>query len=433
MKFYNINSSNQFVSFKEAVLTGIQGSEGLYMPAQIPQLPESFFNALPHLTLQEIAYQVSLSMLGDDMPVAVLQRIANSVCTFPIPLVNLSEQISVLELFHGPTLAFKDVGARFMAAVFEYLMEGENNPTRILVATSGDTGGAVANAFHNRKGIEVTILFPKGMVSPLQELQLTTLGGNVEAVEVDGTFDDCQRMVKSAFADASLHDKVRLASANSINFARLFPQSFYYFYAMAQLPKQKGKVAISVPSGNFGNLTAGLLAKLMGLAVDTFIAATNANCSVTNYFTSGGSFKPMPTVATISNAMDVGNPSNFPRMTELYTSNFSRLSNDVQSFSFSDEATKTCMRKVYNESQYILDPHGAVGYMGVTNWLKNNPYGHGVFLETAHPSKFKEVVESVLNKEVEVPESLLALRSKSGHKNSMSANYELLRDYLLSK
>lgn len=432
MKFYNLNNPTRFVTLKEAVLTGIQGSDGLYMPESIPVLSPGFFDRLPDMSLQQIAHEVTQAMLGDDLSKEVIKQITEDALNFPIPLVQLDENIYALELFHGPTLAFKDVGARFMAGLFEHLLQQDDKQIHILVATSGDTGGAVANAFFNKRNIRVTILYPSGKVSPLQELQLTTLGGNIHALEVDGTFDDCQALVKQAFADASIQNQINLASANSINFARFFPQSFYYFYAYGQLQKLHpgSQVVISVPSGNFGNLTGGLVAKRMGLPVHHYIAANNANDVVKEYLHTG-TYTARPSVQTISNAMDVGNPSNFSRMLSLYNNNWDAMKADVSGYSYSDDETKKAIAAVLENHNYLCDPHGAVGYLALEEYLDGKPYSTGVFLETAHPCKFNEVVEEVIDVKVAIPESLQAMQGRQQYKQNMQADYEKLKDYLL--
>jgi len=432
MQYFNLNSPDKKVSLTEAVLTGIQGSSGLFMPERIPQLPASFFDTIGDMALTDMAFTVGKAMFGEDVEEESLKRIIEDTLSFALPVQQVAGNTYVLELFHGPTLAFKDVGARFMAGLFEYLIANHAVPDiHILVATSGDTGGAVANAFFNKKGIRVTILFPKGKVSPLQELQLTTLGGNISAIEVEGTFDDCQAMVKQAFADSSLEGKINLASANSINFARLFPQSFYYFHAYAQLSKLGKPLIVSVPSGNFGNLTAGLIAKRMGLPIERFIAATNSNKIVPDYLESGV-YTPAPSVQTISNAMDVGNPSNFSRMLHLYGDSLTAMQHDLVGYHYSDEATLDCMKKVHDATGYTLDPHGAVAYMALQEELKKSPDATGLFLETAHPAKFIDVVKDALGEYPAIPEALKSLEGKEAKKHSIKADYALLKEYILA-
>jgi threonine synthase len=407
MNYYNINNPSEKVSFKQAVLKSVIQISGLYMPENIPLLPPAFFNKLNELSLQEIASEVSKAMLNGDIPDGVIEHIVNEAFTFEIPLKQLDENLYVLELFHGPTLAFKDVGARYMAGLFEYLLQNENQEITILVATSGDTGSAVANAFFNRKGIKVFILYPSGGVSDIQEKQLTSTGGNVIALEIEGDFDDCQRLVKLAFTDAELNNRLNLTSANSINFARLFPQSFYYFYALAQLKRMAKPVAVSVPSGNFGNLTAGLIARKMGLPVHNFIAATNVNRAVPDYLINGR-FEPQPTRHTITNAMDVGNPSNFPRILDIYKNQYQAIAAVIKGYWFTDAQTIQAMYDLHNKYAYQADPHGAVAYLGLMEYMaKNNCTG--IFLETAHPAKFPVEVEKATNTKVQIPVAIKKL------------------------
>lgn len=407
MLYYNLNYPAEKVSLKDAVLRSITTEAGLFMPEKIPQLSKEFINNLSHFDLQQIALEVSLQMFKDDISENDLKQIINASLTFPVPLVNLSSNLFVLELFHGPTLAFKDVGARFMASLFEYFLKNENKEITILVATSGDTGSAVANAFYNKKGINVVILYPSGKVSELQEKQLTTMGGNISALEVDGNFDDCQRMVKQAFADENLNRNLNLTSANSINFGRLFPQSFYYFHSVAQL-ENKNPVIISIPSGNFGNLTAGLIAKKMGLAVKHYIASTNSNHAVPDYLKTGV-FNPAHTKYTISNAMDVGNPSNFPRILGLYSNNHNEIASYVKGFWFNDDETREGMKELNQKYNYISDPHGAIGYLGLKQYGLDHDFNY-IFLETAHPAKFPVEVEKATLQKVKIPAELEKLR-----------------------
>jgi threonine synthase len=404
MNYYDIKNPSQKVSLKEAVLRSISAESGLYMPERIPALPASFFANLSNLNLQEIAFEVSNAMMGEDIPKEAIKQIVNKALSFPIPLKQLDENLFVLELFHGPTLAFKDVGARFMAGLFQYFLRNENREVVILVATSGDTGSAVANAFYNIKGVKVVILYPSGKVSELQEKQLTTMGGNITAFEVDGNFDDCQRMVKQAFADTELNRQLNLTSANSINFARLFPQSFFYFNAVAQLGKVDKPVVISVPSGNFGNLTSGLIARKMGLPIHQFIAATNRNHVVPDYLQSG-EYQPQQTYHTITNAMDVGNPSNFPRMLEIYQKQHLSMATDIKGYWFTDDQTRAAMADLQAKYGFQSDPHGAVAYAGLieSGFLKDNI---GIFLETAHPAKFPGEVQKSTHVKVQIPEKL---------------------------
>jgi threonine synthase len=414
MKFYNISNPTEKVSLRQAVLRSLSQSSDLYMPENIPCMSDQFFSMLKRSGLREIAFEVSKTMFGDDIPDEVLEKIVSEAFTFSIPLKQLDSDLYVLELFHGPTLAFKDVGARFMAGIFDYLVKDEKKEITILVATSGDTGSAVANAFYNREGIKVIILYPSGKVSGIQEKQLTTTGGNITALEVEGNFDDCQRLVKSAFADKDLNNRLNLTSANSINFARLFPQSFYYFYAIAQLPEKEKTVVFSVPSGNFGNLTAGLIAKKMGLRVRNFIASTNSNHTVVDYLATGF-FNPNQTQHTITNAMDVGNPSNFPRILNLYGGKHSNIACDLKGFWFTDPETRQAMVDLHQKYNYLADPHGAVAYAGLRKYMEKYNY-NGIFLETAHPAKFKEEVERATNVKIVLPgvlKNILALDKKS--------------------
>ncbi len=435
MKYYSLNEPSKLVSLKEAVLTGIQGSDGLFMPQHIPQLEKSFIENLHLYSLQEIGFEIAKLFLNEDVEVAIIRKIVNDALNFEIPLVKVRDNIFALELFHGPTLAFKDVGARFMARLFACFLKNDNQQIHILVATSGDTGGAVANAFWNVPNINVTILYPSGKVSFLQEKQLTTLGKNIHALEVNGTFDDCQTLVKKAFADNSLQQHITLASANSINLARLIPQSFYYFWAYAQIKNANANnknIAMCVPSGNFGNLTAGLMAKKMGLPIHQFIAATNANDIVPQYL-STGNYNPQPSQQTISNAMDVGNPSNFSRIMALYNNDYEAVKKDLTGFSFSDEATKATMVNVFQNDNYTLDPHGAVGFAALKEYQKTNPGSTGIFFETAHPAKFMDVVEETLRVKIKVPDALQEVANKSKHAEKMEANYEALKTYLLNR
>jgi threonine synthase len=428
MKFYNLSNPGETVSLKQAVLHTPADGFGLYMPLEIPALPPAFFEALPRLNLVEAGLEVAHAMLGGDVEAAALRRIVEQALNFEIPLRPLHDNLAVLELFHGPTLAFKDVGARFMAGLFAYFMEREDRECTILVATSGDTGSAVASAFWRQPGIRVVILYPSGKVSPLQEKQLTTMGENITALEINGTFDDCQRLVKQAFGDPALQG-ARLTSANSINFARLFPQSFYYFHAWGQLPEPRRPVVFCVPSGNFGNLTAGLLAKRMGLPVHHYVAATNANDAVPRYLATG-LFEPKPSVTTLSNAMDVGNPSNFPRMLALYGGSYAALRKDVTGEVVTEAETRATMQEVYHRHGYLLDPHGAVGYAALQRYLAGHPDHQGLFLETAHPAKFIDVVEGTVGVRVELPEELARFAGRAKRSIRMENEYEALKGFL---
>lgn len=432
MRFYSTKNKTRLYSLSEAVLKGLPEDNGLFMPEFIPQLPESFWKNIGAFSIGEIANEVASLFLEGDIPKNKIEELTLDAMNFPVPLVGLDERTSVLELFHGPTLAFKDVGARFMARVMSWLNRNENSKLTILVATSGDTGSAVADGFYRVPGIEVIILYPSGKVSPLQEKQLTTLGENITALEILGSFDDCQRLVKTAFLDSSLKGKYRLSSANSISIARLIPQSFYYIDAWKQMQQsQKYPVVFSVPSGNFGNLTAGLFAKRMGLPVEMFIAANNANHPVEEYLKTGV-FKPEPTITTISNAMDVGVPSNFIRMKDLYEENVNLMRKDIQAFSFSDDETRKAMQEVYSSKKYILDPHGAVAYLGWKSWQNKASAGaHGIVLETAHPAKFIDVVEETLKMTLTLPSKLSSIADKTKKSIVLKAEYMDFLSFLL--
>ena len=429
MILYSTNNKENTADLKKAVMKGLPEDNGLYMPSEIPQLPKEFIENLSDYSFQEIAFTVSKTLLQDAIQENELKKIIENSITFPAPVVNLNEDMSVLELFHGPSLAFKDFGARFMAQLMSYFNRDEDKELVILVATSGDTGGAVAAGFHKTPGIKVVILYPSGKVSHLQEKQLTTLGHNITALEVDGTFDDCQALVKKAFLDEELNKNIRLSSANSINIARLIPQSFYYFEAYKQLKTDK-KVAFCIPSGNFGNLTAGLLAKRMGLPVHEFIAATNDNNVVPDYLETG-KYTPRPSVATLSNAMDVGNPSNFARMNDLYCSTWDIMKEEIKGFSYTDNATETGVLEVKTSFDYTIDPHGAVGYLALKDYQKANKDVHGVILETAHPSKFLPDVERILGNKIEVPERLAILSDKKKESIPISIEFSPFKDWLL--
>ncbi|TRX57667.1 threonine synthase [Fulvivirga sp. M361] len=426
MKFYSTHRAVEMTSFREAVIKGLPADNGLFMPESIPALDQAFLNNLANLSLPEIAHTVALPFVDGEIPSGVLQTIVEETLAFALPVVNVHDNIFSLELFHGPTCAFKDVGARFLARCLSHFSDEK---VTVLVATSGDTGSAVANGFLGVENVDVIILYPKGKVSHLQEQQLTTLGQNITALEVEGTFDDCQSMVKHAFLDKELNKAIKLTSANSINIARLLPQSFYYFWAMAQM-KDHEKVTFSVPSGNYGNLTAGLLAKSMGLNIHGFVASSNINDIVPKYIKTG-SFESKPSKQTISNAMDVGNPSNFGRMTELYGQSWEKLTDNITGFSYNDHETKTAMKEVYEQYNYVLDPHGAVGYLGLTEYLKNNN-GTGVFLETAHPAKFIDTVTEVIG-EIEIPERLSVYLEKEKKSTLISNSYGALRACLLGQ
>jgi threonine synthase len=425
MRYYSLNNSSPLTSFKKAVQNGIAPDRGLYFPEKITPISEDFINNIGDYSNEEIAYEVIKQFVGDEIPANILKEIIKKTISFDFPVVNLDQNIGSLELFHGPTMAFKDVGARFMSQCLEYFNQDKTEDITVLVATSGDTGGAVANGFLNAKGVQVVILYPKGKVSEIQEKQLTTLGNNITALEVDGVFDDCQEMVKSAFLDKNISRN--LTSANSINVARWLPQMFYFFFAYKQVSKHYKDIVFSVPSGNFGNICAGLLAQKLGLPVKHFVASTNINDTVPQYLLNGN-YDPKPSKATISNAMDVGNPSNFIRIQELFDNNLSSLKKSFSSFSFSDDETKIMMKSIHDKFNYISEPHGAIGYLGLKKYgLKTNEFG--VFLETAHPVKFLEVVEETLSVNVEIPHKIKQVMSKEKVATSVS-NYQELKMFL---
>jgi threonine synthase len=428
MNFYNINNPSEKADLKKAVLSSLPKTPGLYMPEYLPVMHTDFIKNLGKFDQQEIAFEVTKTMLGSDLPDNVIEDIITSSITFPLPLVQLSEKLFVLELFHGPTLAFKDVGARFMAALFEYLLRGENRETTILAATSGDTGSAVANSFFGKKGIKVVILYPSGRVSRIQEKMLTTVGGNVTAIEVDGTFDDCQRMVKEAFSDQELNLRMNLTSANSINFARLFPQTFYYFGAASQLKNRAVPFSVSVPSGNYGNLTAGIIAGRMGLAVKHFIASSNANNAVTDYLATG-KYLPKSTIPTLTNAMDVGDPGNFPRLLRLFSDSHDEMTAQIKGYWFSDTQTLAAIDELSSLYGYQADPHGAVAYLGINEYLKMND-ATGIFLETAHPVKFNAETGNDQYSEVNMPENLRELLSSQKVAIKMAPLFSELKSFL---
>ncbi len=442
MKLHSTKNVDALFSLKDAVLKGLPNDNGLFVPLRINSLPKSFFLELDQYSFSELSFIVAKTLLDGAIPEKELEKIVKEAISFPAPLIDLDETTKVLELFHGPTLAFKDFGARFMSRLIGYFNKDEKKELFILVATSGDTGGAVASGFYKTPGIKVIILYPSGRVSPLQEKQLTTLGHNINAIEVDGSFDDCQAMVKAAFLDGELNKKIRLSSANSINIARLIPQSFYYFEAYKQVSNKDLPVVFSVPSGNFGNLTAGLLAKRMGLPVHKFIAATNSNSIVPSYLKTGF-YSPQPSIATISNAMDVGNPSNFYRLLFLYmdhlapvgldSSTWNNMKKDILGYSYSDETTRVAIKEVYDQYQYQIDPHGAVGYLALKEYQKHFPNTTGIILETAHPSKFISEVESTLNTKVDVPERLARLSELPKEATSMDIQFNSLKNYLLER
>ena len=432
MKYFSLNGNANEVSFEEAVVKGLAPDRGLYFPKEIPVLDKSFVNNLAAFPNQEIAFKTIQPFVGNDIESESLRKIINETLCFEFPLISIEENIHSLELFHGPTLAFKDVGARFMARCLAYFNKQSNRKITVLVATSGDTGGAVANGFLGVDGVEVVILYPKGRVSAIQEGQLTTLGNNITALEVNGSFDDCQTMVKSAFLDSQITQKITLTSANSINVARWLPQMFYYFFAFKTLenPLHK-KVAFAVPSGNFGNICAGLMSQQMGLPIHHFIAGTNANDTVPKFLESG-TYKPKQSQATISNAMDVGDPSNFIRIQQLFNGSLNKIKTGLSSFSYTDLETKEAMQRVYKDSNYVLDPHGAIGYLALSDFLKKHPDYCGVFLETAHPAKFLETVENTLQTKISIPLPLQEVLKKE-KKSRRIENYDALKEYLLTE
>ncbi|MBL7814892.1 MAG: threonine synthase [Saprospiraceae bacterium] len=429
MRLYSTKNPHKFVSLKEAVFKGLPEDNGLYMPENIPQLSPLFINNLKNHSFQSIAFEVAKTIIGDSIPEKDLKNIVEAAIDFPAPVVKLDEVTHVLELFHGPSLAFKDFGARFMAQLMSYFNQEDKKELVILVATSGDTGGAVAAGFYKTLGIKVVILYPSGKVSMLQEKQLTTLGENITALEINGTFDDCQALVKKAFLDETLTAKIQLSSANSINISRLIPQSFYYFEAYKQIESADKPVVFSVPSGNFGNLTAGLFAKKMGLPIHEFIAATNANDVVPQYLTTG-EYKPIPSVRTLSNAMDVGNPSNFARMLDIYGSTWNNMTEEIKGYAFDDETTKKAVKEIFEKYNYIIDPHGAVGYLALKEYQKTTD-ALGIVLETAHPTKFLDDMGSILEQEIPIPERLAVLSEKEKVAVPMSIDFENFKEWLL--
>lgn len=433
MQYYSTNGTAPKASLQDAVVRGLAPDKGLYMPERIPTIPQAFFNNIGEMSFHDIAYVVANTLFGEDIDSATLKEIVNDTLNFDIPLVHVDENRYSLELFHGPTLAFKDVGARFMARLLSYFNKQKGSKeVNVLVATSGDTGSAVANGFLGVQGVRVFVLYPKGKVSKIQEAQFTTLGKNITALEISGTFDDCQALVKSAFMDEELNEKLQLTSANSINVARFLPQMFYYFYAYAQLAKM-GKpldnVVISVPSGNFGNITAGLIGKRMGLPIKRFIAANNRNDIFYQYLLSGN-YNPRPSISTIANAMDVGAPSNFARILDLYGNSHSAIKEEISGCTYTDEQIAETLKDTYNKTNYLLDPHGAVGYRSLLDGLNENEIG--IFLETAHPAKFKDTVESIIDNNVSIPGKLAAFMKGNKSTIKLPASFSNLKKYLLT-
>lgn len=432
MQLYSTKNTTADFTLKEAIFKGLPDDSGLFMPHHIPVLPKTFFDNIQKMSLQEIAFEVSKNILQGAVDEEQLKSIVNDAINFDAPLIPLEDNIYALELFHGPTFAFKDFGARFMSRLMSYFIDEKREKIHILVATSGDTGSAVAQGFLGVPGIHVTILYPGGKVSEVQEKQFTTLGSNITALEVAGTFDDCQRLVKQAFADKELNDVMELTSANSINIARLIPQSFYYFYAYSRLDTRK-PVVFSVPSGNFGNILGGLLAQKMGLPIHKFIAATNANSVVPEYLTSG-KFTPRTSVRTIANAMDVGNPSNFERILDIFKGTFEDIRENIIGNYYTDDDVRKIIKDVYDNRHYIIDPHSAIGYQGLKDFLKTEEGKvNGVFLGTAHPAKFWEIVEPVIGEKVELPPALREALSKPTQSQRMSADFNDFKEYLLKE
>lgn len=429
MKYYSLHNKAPQVTFRDAVINGIAPDRGLYFPEEIPRLPQKFFDTITSRSDQEIAYQAIHPFVAPDIPDGALKEILGQVLDFDFPLVEIGPDKAALELFHGPTMAFKDVGARFMAQCLGYFSQGSSMEITVLVATSGDTGGAVANGFLGVEGVKVVILYPSGKVSDIQERQLTTLGQNITALEVEGTFDDCQDMVKTAFLDTELMDGLQLTSANSINVARWLPQLFYFLFAFKKTKSKNRDLVFSVPSGNFGNLCAGVLAQQMGMPVRHFVAATNVNDTVPEFMRTGH-YNPKPSTATLSNAMDVGDPSNFIRIQQLYDNKFDRLSKNLSSYSFTDRETRNAMVELYERWGYIADPHGAVGYLGLSKYQESHPHSYGIFLETAHPVKFLEVVETTLKQPLEIPPQILKILDRNKESIQIKT-YGQLKQHLL--
>lgn len=434
MIYYSTTGNAPETNLADAVIKGLAPDKGLYMPNKIKELPKEFYENIANLSLQEISFTVAEALFGEDIDSETLRKIAYDTMAFDIPAVKVEDNIYSLELFHGPTLAFKDVGGRFMARMLGHFIASgkDNREVNVLVATSGDTGSAVANGFLNVPGIKVYVLYPQGKVTEIQEKQFTTLGNNITAIEVDGTFDDCQALVKNAFMDDELNAAMKLTSANSINLARFLPQSFYYFYAYAQLAKvgKEGELVCCVPSGNFGNLTAGLIAKKMGLPIKRFIAANNRNDIFLNYLNTG-EYNPRPSVATIANAMDVGDPSNFVRILDLYNNSHKAIAEEISGVAYNDDEIRSAMKACYAESGYTLDPHGACAYQALVEGLKDEELGF--FIETAHPAKFIDTVEETLETKVEIPERLQAFMRGTKDSVAMSAEFAEFKAYLLSK
>ena len=433
MKYYSTNGKADRATLHEAVVKGLAGDKGLFMPETIKRLPDSFFEEIQDLSFQEVACRVADAFFGEDVPADTLRQIVYDTLSFDCPVVKVTDTIYSLELFHGPTLAFKDVGARFMARLLGYFIKQEGSQkVNVLVATSGDTGSAVANGFLGVEGIHVYVLYPKGKVSAIQECQFTTLGRNITAIEVDGVFDDCQALVKSAFMDEELNRHMKLTSANSINVARFLPQAFYYFYAYAQMKKlgKAGQLVVCVPSGNFGNITAGLFGKVMGLPVKRFIAANNANDIFYNYLQTG-EYHPRASVQTIANAMDVGDPSNFARIYDLYKGSHAAIAAEISGATYTDAQIAETVKACYEQNGYLLDPHGACGFRALSEGLREGETG--VFLETAHPAKFKSTVEGIIGRPVAVPDKLAAFMKGEKKSVPMSKRFEDFKTFLMKE
>ena len=430
--YLSLGNKKESVSFKEALFKGLASDKSLYYPVEVRKLGNDFWKNFKKMDTFSLAYNVLKGYINNEIPKENLFNIIRKTLDFKFPTVLVDKNIYSLELFHGPTMAFKDVGAKFMSACMDYFIKNQNLNKKItvIVATSGDTGGAVANGFLDIEGVDVVILYPKGKVSKIQELQLTTLGNNISALEVDGYFDKCQEMVKKTFVDKDLNKKL-LTSANSINVARWIPQILYYFIAYRNLNKKNSNLVVSVPSGNFGNLCAGMLAKKMGLPINHFIASTNENDTVPKFMKTG-EYKKQKTISTLTNAMDVGDPSNFIRILNLYNDDFKKLKKELTAYKFSDKETILGIKRLYEKSKYVLDPHGATAYLGLKKYLLNNPNEIGVFLETAHPVKFLDTVENALNMKINIPKKILKLKKKNKSKIGIK-DYEQLKSFLLSR
>jgi threonine synthase len=433
MQYYSLNKQSPNVDFKAATINGQAPDKGLYFPETIPQLSKEWFDDITHKTNEQIAFDVIQPYVVDTISAADLLEIVTETINFAMPLVKITETIFSLEMYHGPTLAFKDIGARFMSRCLKHFVKNSKKKVIVLVATSGDTGGAVANGFYNVAGVEVVILYPSGKVSSVQEKQLTTLGNNIKALEINGSFDDCQAIVKQAFLDAEINEQLFLTSANSINVARWLPQQFYYFFAYKQWKQlHNTEPVVSVPSGNFGNICAGLLAKASGLPIKHFIAACNANAVVPNYLLTEN-YAPQKAISTISNAMDVGNPSNFVRIMQLFQQQFDTIKNNITGYEISDEETKATLLQVYKNEEYLLDPHGAVAYNALQDYLKKYTGEKGFIIETAHPVKFYDVVEPIIKEKIALPKAIVDIIDLPKKSILVEANFEAVKSFLLSK